>query len=208
LLISGVWTSVPLRAADTDRIRWQGTSICYTMLQLLPGTNMAAPMPVSRRSAFAAIPPVSRPFIIRADGNHDFAATTILGKLGQTLVPLPHVGSGAAGRFVIGQTSQDSDTVFIAWARGGMHGASPAEFSIEQSGLVIASISARRRLVIDVPSELAGVETAYILWLSVRDGQLVVKMPPTGAMVSLDSITQWVTAGQNHYEARTPGFND
>ena len=167
---------------------------------------MAAPMPVSRRSPFAAIPPVSHPFVIRVDGNHDFAATTILGKFGHSLVALPHVGSGAAGRFVVGQTSQESDTVFIAWARGATNGAAPAEFSIEQSGLVIASISARRRIVADVPEQLSGVESAYVLWLSVRSGQLTVKMPPTNAIVSLESIAEWVTVGPAHYESRTAGF--
>jgi hypothetical protein len=191
--------------SDIDMIRRPGTWSCQPSLQLLPGSTMAAPMPVSRRSTFAAIPPVSRPLIIRADGNHDFAATTILGRLGQTLVALPHVGSGGAGRFVVGQTNQDSDTVFIAWERGATQGAAPAEFAIEVSGLVVARISARRRVVADVPSHLSGVESAYILWVSIRDGQLTVKLPPNGATVSLDSITHWVTAGPIDYESRTAG---
>jgi hypothetical protein len=156
---------------------------------------MAAPMPVSRRSTFAALPRSSPQFVIRADGNHDFAATTILGMLGQTLVALPHLDSGDAGRFPLGHTGQDSDIVFIAWARGAPDGAAPAEFSIEQSGLVVASVSAQLRVVADVPPHLSGVEGAYVLWVGVRAGQITVKMPPTGAILSLESITHWVTSG-------------
>jgi hypothetical protein len=156
---------------------------------------MAAPMPVSRRSTSAAIPSSSPPFVLRVEGNHDFAATTILGKLGQTLVALAQVSSGAAGGFVVGQTNQDSDAVFIAWNRGAPDDAAPAEFSIEQSGLVVASVSAHLRVIADVPNHLSEVKGAFVLWLSVRAGQITVKMPPTGAILTLDSITHWVTSG-------------
>jgi hypothetical protein len=155
---------------------------------------MAAPTPVPSRSAYAAIPPALSPFVIRADGHHDLAATTVLGRHGDAMVALAPVSSGAAGGFGVGQTNRDSDAVFIAWAHGASQGSPPVEFSVERDGLVVASVVARHRAFADVPAQLPGVEGAYVLWLSVRGGELTVKMPPPVAVVTIDSIARWVTS--------------
>jgi hypothetical protein len=153
---------------------------------------MAAPMPVSRRSPLLPPPRPADPIVIRVENGDDIAATSMLTCTAGGLEAVRHVGSATLGRFVAGHLPANSDTVFVAWARQNGRSDQHLHVVVEQSNRPVCGVVAGRAAVADLPTDLTGIDGAYVLWLRVRAGNLSIVVPPRHAIVSLGGIARWV----------------
>jgi hypothetical protein len=131
---------------------------------------------------------------IRIGGEHDIVATTVICATAAGVSAVPTAGTTDARRIALGRLPDDSDTVLVAWSVAPPASAPPIDLVVEQRGWVLDVATAHANVAADVPEQVTGVQSVYVLRHRVRAGELSLMSPPPGSTVSLDSIVAWVAA--------------
>jgi hypothetical protein len=150
---------------------------------------------VHRRSAAAENAPSFDSSIgvsVALGGSNQIVASQVLEATPEGVRARPQLVAADDGTIHLGMLTRDRDVVVLVWTKSPVASAGRLDVSLRQRNRPIANAHLTAHVAANVPRELGGAESVYVLRIGAGDDTLTHSTPPADAIVSLESVVAWL----------------